>query len=42
MIRLFETHIVRKQVELEGLWEFTPIQDESILPTSYVVPFLLS
>ncbi|WP_135555960.1 glycoside hydrolase family 2 protein [Paenibacillus cymbidii] len=36
MIRLFETHKVREELELGGLWDFTPVKDDEISPESYM------
>lgn len=35
MVRLFQTHKVRKQVELDGLWDFTPMKQGDELPKEY-------
>lgn len=35
MIRLFKQHYVRKQEELEGLWDFMPVDDKKMFPAEY-------
>lgn len=35
MVRLFQTHKIRETVELDGLWEFTPLGDGEAMPTVY-------
>lgn len=35
MVRLFSQHKVRQQIELEGLWEFTPISGGEALPGEF-------
>jgi beta-glucuronidase len=35
MIRLFETHKVREKIELEGIWDFSPIKDNEINVQTY-------
>lgn len=35
MIRLFKTHHVRNQIELDGLWEFATVCDNNELPLAY-------
>lgn len=37
MIRLFDTHKVRKQVELSGIWDFQAVGAEDGLPAEYSV-----
>lgn len=35
MIRLFDTHNVRTQLELKGLWEFATVENKNNLPGKY-------
>ena len=35
MLRAFKQHIIRKQTELEGLWDFEPIDSTDELPDKY-------
>lgn len=35
MIRMFETHRVRKQQELEGMWDFSPAAGKDAFPAAY-------
>ena len=35
MVRLFKTHNIRYQEELDGLWEFTRLNEDGKLPEKY-------
>ena len=30
MVRLFQTHVIRTQTELDGMWEFTPVAETAV------------
>lgn len=35
MLRLFNQHLIRKQTELDGLWDFQPLENPGMLPDTY-------
>lgn len=35
MIRLFQTHKIREQAEIEGMWDFSPLKEGESLPVEY-------